>query len=41
LIKVTVSRPGESIKGGTDELAGEIIEKFKELAGEVEAMEDK
>ena len=41
LIKITVSRPGESIKGGTDELADEIIEKFEELAGKVEVMESK
>jgi hypothetical protein len=41
LIKITVSRPGESIKGGTDELATEIIEKFEELAGEAEVIEDK
>jgi hypothetical protein len=41
LIKVTVSQPGESIKGGTDELADEIIEKFEELAGEVEVLESK
>jgi hypothetical protein len=41
LIKVTASRPGESIKGGTDELADEIIEKFEELAGEVEVIEDR
>jgi len=41
VIKVTVSQPGESIKGGTDELATEIIEKFEELAGEVEVLESK
>ena len=41
LIKIAVSRPGESIKGGTDELADEIVEKFEEYAGEVEVLEDK
>lgn len=39
LIKLTVSQPGEWVKGGTDKFANEIIEKFKQYAGEVDIIE--